>query len=156
MAHPRPLRARTDQLKHPKIGFTPDRTQKEVIKWGNKIDMHLRKKTMPKPVSHRTSGSPSTEWPMEVSLRLPPPLTVPPKGVKRGKKLHFVYVKRVKANTGVTSHPSAPRVRNNQCKQLEVCHLPLTATPKGGNKTFTYFCKSTEAKSNVISYFRVP
>ena len=156
MAYLRLLRVRTDQFKYLKIGFTPDRTQKEVIKWGNKIDMYFGKKTMLKPVSYRTFGFPSTEWPMEASLGLPLPLTVLPKGVKRGKKLHFVYVKRVKANTGVTSHLSVPRVRNNQCKQLEVCHLPLTATPKGGNKTFIYLCKSTEAKSNVISYFRVP
>ena len=30
--------------------------------------------------------------------------------------------------------------------------LHLTATPKGGKKTYIYFCKSTDAKSNVISY----
>ena len=124
MAYLRLLRVRTDQFKYLKIGFTPDRTQKEVIKWGNKIDMYLCKKTMLKPVSYRTFGFPSTEWPMEASLGLPLPLTVLPKGVKRGKKLHFVYVKRVKANTGVTSHLSVPRVRNNQCKQLEVRVYP--------------------------------
>ncbi len=43
--------------------------------------------------------------------------TVPPKGVKMVTQVTFVYVKRVKAKTGVTSHLSVPRVRNNQCKQ---------------------------------------
>ena len=69
---------------------------------------------------------------------------------KRGKKLHFVYVKRVKANTGVTSHLSVPRVRNNQCKQLEVCHLPLTATPKGVTKHSFIFVKAP--RLNPMSY----
>ena len=72
------------------------------------------------------------------------------------KKVTFVYVKRVKAKTGVASHLSVPRVLNNQCKQLKVWHYPLTATPKGGNTRYIYFSKSTDAKSNVISYFRVP
>ena len=36
-------------------------TQKGVIKWGNKIDMYLCKKSMLKPVSYRTFGFPSTE-----------------------------------------------------------------------------------------------
>ena len=42
-----------------------------------------------------------------------------PKRGKKGKqkKVTRVYVKRVKAKTGVTSHLSVPRVRNNQCKK---------------------------------------
>ena len=48
------------------------------------------------------------------NLELPLPLTVLPKGIKGVTKVKFVYVKRVKAKTGVTSHLSVPRVRNNQ------------------------------------------
>ncbi len=76
---------------------------------------------MLKPVSYRTLGFPSTECPMEAILGLPLPLTVLTKGVT---KVTFVYVKRIKAKTGVTSHLSVPRLRNNQCKQLHVWHYP--------------------------------
>ncbi len=110
-------------------------TQKGVIKSGNKTDIYLCKKAILKPVSNRTLGFPSTERPMKAILGLPLPLTVLPKGVT---KVTFVYVKCVKAKTGVTSNLSVPRLRNNQCKQLYVCHLLLTATPKGGNKTFIF------------------
>ena len=51
---------------------------------------------------------------MEAILGLPLPLTVLPKGIKRGKKkVRPTCVKRVKAKTGVTSHLSVSRVRNN-------------------------------------------
>ena len=55
---------------------------------------------------------------MEAILGLPLPLTVLPKGVKGVTNVTFDYVKRIKAKTGITSHLSVPRVRNNQCKQL--------------------------------------
>ena len=53
---------------------------------------------------------------MEAILGLPLPLTVLPKGIKRGNKRQLIRptcVKRVKAKTGVTSHLSVSRVRNN-------------------------------------------
>ena len=93
-------------------------TQKGGIKRGNKSDIYLCEKTILKPVWYRTLGFPSTEWPMEAILGLHLPLTVLPKGIKGVTKVTFVYVKRVKAKTGVTSHLSVPRVRNTQCKQL--------------------------------------
>ena len=45
IAYLRLLRVRTDQCKYLKLGFTPDRNQKGVIKRGNKIDMYLCKKS---------------------------------------------------------------------------------------------------------------
>ena len=45
MAYLRLLRVRTDQFKYHKLGFTPDRNPKGVIKWGKKIDMYLCKKS---------------------------------------------------------------------------------------------------------------
>ena len=39
------LRVRTDQCEYLKLGFTPDRNPKGVIKRGNKIDMYLCKKS---------------------------------------------------------------------------------------------------------------
>ena len=32
--------------------------------------------------------------------------------------------------------------------------LPLTAIPKRGNKTYIYFCKSSEAKTNVLQFLQ--
>ena len=48
----------------------------------------------------------------KLTLGLPLPLTVLPKGVT---KVTFDYVKRIKAKTGITSHLkiSVPPVRNN-------------------------------------------
>ena len=68
-------------------------TQKGVIKWGNKIDMHLCKKTMLKPVPYLTFGFPSTEWPTKAILGLPLPLSVLPKWVKRGNKSYICLCK---------------------------------------------------------------
>ncbi len=45
MAYLRLLRVRTDKFKYLKFGFTLDRNPKMVIKWGNKIDMYLCKKS---------------------------------------------------------------------------------------------------------------
>ena len=41
-----------------------------------------------------------------------------PKRGKKVSKVTFIYVKRVKAKTGVTSHLSVPRVRDDYCNQL--------------------------------------
>ena len=46
-------------------------TQKWLNKRGNTNDMYLCYKAMLKPVSYRTLGFQSTEWPMEAILRLP-------------------------------------------------------------------------------------
>ena len=44
--------------------------------------------------------------------------STPKRGKKGVAKVTFVYVKRIKAKTGVTSNLCVPRVRNNQCKQF--------------------------------------
>ena len=59
-----------------------------------------------------------------------------PKGVKRVTKVTFVYVKRVKAKTGVTSHLSVPEYGMTNERNCLCVALPLTATPKRGNKTY--------------------
>ena len=73
---------------------------------------------------------------------------------KRGKKgvtnVSFVYVKRVKAKVGVTSHLSVPRVRNNQMQAIVSVALPLTATPKRGTKHTFIFVKAP--RLNAMSY----
>ena len=90
-------------------------TQKGVIKGGNTIDMYLCKKKLNQchivPSGSRVRND---QWTQSLGL----PLSVLQKGVKGVTKVTFVYVKRVRANTGVTSHLYFPGVRNNQCKQL--------------------------------------
>ena len=65
-----------------------------------------------------------------------------------------VEVKRVKAKTGVTSHLSVPEYGMTNASNCN-CGSTPDSNPKMGNKTYIYFFKSTDAKFNVISYFRV-
>ena len=122
IAYIRLLRVRTDQCRYPNLGFTPDRNPKrgnKQIKRGNKIEYIYVKKINAKTSVISYLRVPEYGMTNESNLRVAFTLRVLPKGVKKGvKKVTFVHVKRVKAKTGVTSHLSVPRVRNNQCKPL--------------------------------------
>ena len=68
-----------------------------------------------------------------------------PKRGKKGQQKKVTCVKRVKAKTGVTSHLISVYeygITNASNNSVSVA-IPLTATPKGGNKTYIYFWKSS-------------
>ena len=87
------------------------------------------------------------------------PFQQPQNDKKRITKLVFIYVKepRLKSLTWRTLGFSEYGRINASIVSLP---LPLTATPKGvikGNKIDMYSCKKkSNAKTNVISYLRVP
>ena len=79
--------------------------------------------------------------------------------IKRGNKIGIYLCKRIKVKslTWRTLGFSEYGLINASIVSLP---LALTATPKGvierGNKIYMYLCKKSNAKTNVISYLRVP
>ena len=82
--------------------------------------------------------------------------------IKRCNKIGIYLCKRTKVKITDMAYLRLLRVRSTEINASIVSlPLPLTATPKGvikrGNKIDMYLCiKKSNAKTNVISYLRVP